>query len=87
MHPLHHPSYCCRQLTVDCCVLGPIANTVDASGVFVFIVQDVAILAVLVVVVFIALILPSRSPNVLARLHGLSHPPSITPACFWLVVT
>ncbi len=26
------------------------------------------------------------SPNVLARSRGLSHPPSITPACFWLVV-
>jgi hypothetical protein len=23
VHPLHHPSYCCRQLSVDCCVLRP----------------------------------------------------------------
>ncbi len=30
--------------------------------------------------------LPSRSPNDLARLRGLSHLPSVTPACFWLVV-
>ncbi len=30
--------------------------------------------------------LPSRSPNVLARSCGLSHPPSVTPVCFWLVV-
>jgi hypothetical protein len=30
--------------------------------------------------------LPSHSLNVLAWLHGLSHPPSVMPACFWLVV-
>jgi hypothetical protein len=30
--------------------------------------------------------LSSCSPNVFAWLAGLSHPPSITPACFWLVV-
>jgi hypothetical protein len=23
VHPLHHPSYCCCQLLVDCCVLQP----------------------------------------------------------------
>jgi hypothetical protein len=22
-HPVHHPSYCCHQLLVDCCVLQP----------------------------------------------------------------
>jgi hypothetical protein len=27
-----------------------------------------------------------RSPNVLARSRDLSHPPSITPTCFWLVL-
>jgi hypothetical protein len=31
-------------------------------------------------------LLSSCSPNVLARSCGLSHPPSVTPACFWLVV-
>jgi hypothetical protein len=31
-------------------------------------------------------LLPKRSPNVLARSCGLSNPPFITPACFWLVV-
>ena len=31
-------------------------------------------------------LLPSRSPNVLARSCGLCHPPSVTPAYFWLVV-
>ncbi len=86
MHPLHHPSYRCRQITIDCCVLGPIADTVNANGVFVVVVGDVAVLAVLIVVIFVALSLPSRSPNVLARSHGLSHPPSVTPACLWLVV-
>ncbi len=63
-----------------------LGDTVDANGVFVVIIKDVPVLAVLVVVVFIALSLPSRSPNVLARSRGLSHPPSVTPACFWLVV-
>jgi hypothetical protein len=63
-----------------------LADTVDANGVFVVIVGDVAVLAVLIVVVFVALSLPSRSPNVLAQSCGLSHPPSVTPACFWLVV-
>jgi hypothetical protein len=71
---------------VDCCILGPIADTVDANGVFVVVVGDVAVLALIIVVVFVALSLPSRLPNVLARLRGLSHPPSITPMCFWLVV-
>ena len=71
---------------VDCWVLGPIADTVNANGVFVVIIGDVAVLAVLVVVVFVALSLPSRSPNILARSRGLSHPPSVTPTCFWLVV-
>jgi hypothetical protein len=71
---------------VDCCVLGPIADTVDANGVFVVVVRDVTVLAVLVVVVFVALSLPSRSPNILVRSRGLSHPASVTPACFWLVV-
>jgi hypothetical protein len=67
-------------------MLGPIADTVDAKGVFVVVVGDVAILAVLVIDVFVALSLPSRSPNVLAWSRGLSHPPFVTPACFWLVV-
>ncbi len=51
-------------------------------------VGDVAVLAVLVVIIFVALIvlLPSSSPNVLTRSCGLSYPPSITPVCFWLVV-
>ncbi len=31
-------------------------------------------------------LLPSCSPNLLARSCGLCHPPSVTPACFWLVV-
>ncbi len=31
-------------------------------------------------------LLSSCSPIVLARSCGLSHPPSVTPACFWLVV-
>ncbi len=63
-----------------------LADAVDANGVFVTIVGDDAVLAVLVVVVFVALSLPSRSPNVLARSRGLYYPPSVTPACFWLVV-
>jgi hypothetical protein len=71
---------------VDCCILGPIADTVNANGVFVIVVGDVAILTVLIVVVFVALSLPSRSPNVLAWSRGLSHPPSVRSACFWLVV-
>jgi hypothetical protein len=85
-HPLHHPSYRCHQLMVDCCILGSIADTVNANGVFVIVVGDVAVLAVLVVVVFVDLSLPSRSPNVLAWSRGLSHPPSAMPTCFWLVV-
>jgi hypothetical protein len=84
-HPLHHPSYRCRRLSVDCCVLGTVPDTVDANGVFVVVVGDVAVFALLVVVVFVAFSLPSRSPNVLTRSRGLSHPPSVTPACFWLV--
>ena len=71
---------------VDCCVLGTVADTVDANGVFVVVVGDVAVFAKLVVVVFVALSLPSSSPNVLAWSRGLSHPPSVTPAYFWLVV-
>ncbi len=85
-HPLHHLSYRCRRLSVDCCVLGPIADTVDANGVFVVVVGDVAVLAVLVIIIFVALSLPSRSPNVLTWSRGLSHPPSVTPAFFgWLL--
>ncbi len=60
-----------------------------AAGVFVVIVGDVSVLAVLVVVVvvvFVALVVAITLPNVLARSCGLSHPPSVTPACFWLVV-
>jgi hypothetical protein len=79
VHPLHHPSYCCRGLLVDCCVLGPIADTVHANGIFI-------VLTVLVVVIFVTLSLPSRSPNVLAWSRGLSHPPSTRPACFWLII-
>ncbi len=63
-----------------------LADTVNINGVFVVVVGDVAALAVIVVVISVALSLPSRSPNVLARLRGLSHPPSVMPACFWLVV-
>ncbi len=43
-----------------------LADTVDANGVFVIIVGDVAVLAILIVVVFVPLSLPSRSPNILA---------------------
>ncbi len=57
-HPLHHPSYRCHQLLVDRCVLGPITDTVDANSVFIVLVRNVAILVVLVVVVFVALMLP-----------------------------
>jgi hypothetical protein len=57
-----------------------------AAGVFVVIVGDVAVLAVLVVVIFVALVVDITLPNVLARSCGLSHPPSVMPACFWLVV-
>jgi hypothetical protein len=64
-----------------------LANTVNTNRVFVVVViGDVAVLAILVVVVFVALSLPLRSPNILARSRGLSHPPSVMPACFWLVV-
>jgi hypothetical protein len=37
-----------------------LADTVGANGVFVVVVGDVAILTVLVVIVFVALSLPSR---------------------------
>ncbi len=63
-----------------------LTDTIDANGVFVVVVGDVVILALLVVVVFISLSLPSCSPNVLARSRGLSHSPFITSVCFWLVV-
>ena len=54
MHPLHHPSYCCRRLTVDCCILGPITDTVNANGIFV-VIRDVAVLAILIIIVLVAL--------------------------------
>jgi hypothetical protein len=49
-------------------------------------VGDVAILAVLVIVIFVALVvaiaLPKRSCTVVRPMPS----PSVTPACFWLVV-
>ncbi len=63
-----------------------LADIIDANGVFVIIVVYVAVLALLIVIIFVALRLPSCSPNVLAWSYGLSHPPSVTLVCFWLVV-
>jgi hypothetical protein len=76
----------CKGAALVVALVKGLADSVGANGVFAVVVGDVAILAVLVVVVFDALSLPSRCSNVLARMRGLSHPPSITPACFWLVV-
>ncbi len=76
----------CKGAVLVVALVKGLADSVGANGVFAVVVGDVAILAVLVVVVFVALSLPSRCPNVLARMRGLSHPLSITPACFWLVV-
>ncbi len=76
----------CKGAALVVALVKGLANSVGANGVFAVVVGDVAILAVLVVVVFVALSLPSRCPNILAWMRGLSHPPSITPACFWLVV-
>jgi hypothetical protein len=59
-----------------------LADTVNANGVFVILVGDVTVLAVLVVAVFVALSLPSRFPNVLIWSHSLSRPPSVMLACF-----
>ncbi len=76
----------CKGAALVVTLIKGLADSVGANGVFAVVVGDVAILAVLVVIVFVALSLPSRCPNVLAWMCGLSHPPSITPACFWLVV-
>ncbi len=70
----------CKGTALVVALVKGLADSVGANGVFANVVGDVAILAVLVVVAFVALSLPSRCPNVLARMHGLSHPPSITPA-------
>ncbi len=78
-----------------CTVVGPIPFPLPHARVFLVgcrvkkierLVGDVAVLAVLVVVIFVALVVASRSPKVLARSCGLSHTPSVTPAWFWLVV-
>ncbi len=76
----------CKGAALVVALVKGLADSVGANGVFAVVVGDVAILAGLVVIVFVALSLPSRCPNVLARMRGLSHPPSITPRCFWLVV-
>ncbi len=76
----------CKGAALVVALVKGLADSIGANGVFAVVVGDVAILAVLVVVVFVALSLPSRCPNVLARMRGLFHPPSITPACFCLVV-
>ncbi len=76
----------CKGAALVVTLVKGLADSVGANGVFAVVVGDVAILAVLVVVVFVALSLPSRCPKVLARMRGLSHPLSITPVCFWLVV-
>jgi hypothetical protein len=72
-----------ESITLVITIVKGLVNTVNANSVFVIVVGDVAILVVLIVIIAVALskglLLPSRSPNVLA-----SHPPSVTP--FWLVV-
>ncbi len=78
--------HACAGAALVIALVKGLADTVDANGVFLVVVEDVAALAILIIVVFVALSLPSRSPNVLARSRGLSHPPSVTPACFgWLL--
>ncbi len=51
-----------------------LANTVDANGIFVIVVGDVAFLAVLAVVIFVALSLPSRSPNACMVMRPIPSP-------------
>ncbi len=75
VRPIPFPLRHARVFLVGCCM-----KKIEQ------LVGDVAVLAVLVVVIFVTLSLPLRSPNVLARSCGLSHPPSITPVWFWLVV-
>ncbi len=76
----------CKGAALVVALVKGLADSVGANGVFAVVVGDVAILAVLVVVIFVALSLPSGCPDVLAWMRGLSHPPSITPAGFCLVV-
>ncbi len=70
----------CKGAALVVALVKGLADSVGTNGVFAVVVGDVAILAVLVVVVFVALSLPSRCPNVLARMRGLSATRNVIPS-------